>query len=403
MNFNVIEKVIEYIEVNNCVLENDRITNITGKSAGYIRNEFKKVTGISLDKYRIRRQLSIIIKNVKKSAGTISSHDLSPWGSRNSFNKAFKNEFNLSPSDFIKRFDEEQLQSKFDVNFAKNQYDNESRLIEGLTRKYGSESRALLFLLTLEPYELELISKLFVNSYDQLIYNLIRLKYANQIGERFFSGEIPKDFVMKNCIRIQNYYNKFQGFTIKKDKGTLQKDNILMQNILINDYFISNRSLLEKLISKVDFPNLLYNEVSPTDLRTIWYERCRGEGVILLPNELISSSLNTKEYHFLHELLIIEQGHKIPNTWEALVEIIKYDYDKFIDHQELLCVNCKYKKECDKDDDCRLFEEMSEEEQNEYISKPDWEQLSLKKLMEDIVMLLKKGYLYVENETINGK
>ena len=63
-----IKKIIEHIEENyHESLSVESIKNITGSSAGYFRNEFSKNVGISLDKYRIRRSLTLIINEIKEN------------------------------------------------------------------------------------------------------------------------------------------------------------------------------------------------------------------------------------------------------------------------------------------------------------------------------------------------
>jgi AraC-like DNA-binding protein len=401
MNFDIVERLIEFIENNNCVIDNECIKSVTGNSAGYVRNEFKKIVGMTLDKYRIRRRLSIIIEKVKESGKILSSYDLSPWGSRNSFNKAFKKEFNMAPSEFIRNYDEELLQPRYNITFAREGYDEESRLLTNLIRNYKGVRPALLFLISLPPYELNFISKVFINREEDLPYFLIKDKYAEHIGEKFFVGDVPKKYYMEHKRDLERYYNKYEGISLDKNEYTIQKEKISLQNILSNDYLISNRSLIEKLKSKVDFPNLLYCETSPVHFRTIWYERlcCEDltEDFVAIPNVLLhGSKFNLMEDCILRELIFSEQGHRGYNTWEEFVETIYYDFDKVIDNQAILCASCRFKNECSNDGECRLYDDMSEEEQLEFDNKPEWESLSLEKLMKEIANLIKRGFIYVK-------
>ena len=86
-----IKKIIEHIERNyHEPLSEELIENITGSSVGYFRNEFSNNVGISLDKYRIRRSLTLIIKEIKENKSKIVNSNVLPWQNNKSFHEAFK-------------------------------------------------------------------------------------------------------------------------------------------------------------------------------------------------------------------------------------------------------------------------------------------------------------------------
>lgn len=74
---------------------NDTIESLTGLSNAHVRSEFKKIVGMPLDKYRRRRQITLIINEIIDMGCSISKSNLLPWGSANSFRITFKKEFDI--------------------------------------------------------------------------------------------------------------------------------------------------------------------------------------------------------------------------------------------------------------------------------------------------------------------
>lgn len=189
MNFKIVEQIVNYIDNYNTIVDDECLINITSMSPGYVRNEFKKVVGISLNKYRIRRQLTKIIEQAKVSGCKISECDLEPWGTVNSFYKAFKKEYKVSPSEFLKQYDESKLQEKENISIKISQYGHEEKIIDSLFGKYGGNKDTLVFLLSLEPYQFSIIDKIATLSFDVCYERLINSKYGEHQGQIFFSGE----------------------------------------------------------------------------------------------------------------------------------------------------------------------------------------------------------------------
>lgn len=100
---NAINKYIDTVEENfHSIFSKDEIEELVGYNYGYFNRKFKSITGMTPDKYRVRRQLSLIALEIKNNTGIIKKSNLLPWADESSFLKAFKREFNMTPSVYIK-------------------------------------------------------------------------------------------------------------------------------------------------------------------------------------------------------------------------------------------------------------------------------------------------------------
>lgn len=100
---NAINKYIDTVEENfHSIFSKDEIEELVGYNYGYFNRKFKSITGMTPDKYRVRRQLSLIALEIKNNTGVIKKSNLLPWADESSFLKAFKREFNMTPSVYIK-------------------------------------------------------------------------------------------------------------------------------------------------------------------------------------------------------------------------------------------------------------------------------------------------------------
>ena len=111
----VAEKFINCIEENyhNDFTE-EKIINITGYSYQHFNRCFKEICNMTIQTYRRRRQLTLIALEIKNKSGSIKGSDLSPWADNSTFSKAFKREFNMTPSRYIKGGDFD-LQEKIKI------------------------------------------------------------------------------------------------------------------------------------------------------------------------------------------------------------------------------------------------------------------------------------------------
>ncbi|MFA9466431.1 MAG: hypothetical protein ACERKN_19385 [Velocimicrobium sp.] len=281
----------------------------------------------------------------------------------------------------------------------KEEYDNLEKQCEILIRNQGNKKKALIFMLSLQPYQFRFLDKIFVDSMKLCNDVLIASKYAEYEYERLFSYSVPIEFYNDHKKLLENYYNNFDSVNLGTEKIVVSKNDHQLERILSNDYIISNRNMIELLCEEINLEKLIITELSPMKLRTFWYNTVKSqrleEGCVALPNSLRLETMCKKDYWYLYWLLINEQESFKWNTWESLCERIQYDYDVPIDNQAMMCANCKYKdpsKECV---DCQQFIEMSDEEQKIEIHKPDYKALSIEKMIKDLAFMIKKGLLYI--------
>ena len=116
----VAEKFINCIEENyhNDFTE-EKIINITGYSYQHFNRCFKEICNMTIQTYRRRRQLTLIALEIKRNESTIKDSYLYPWADDSAFLKAFKREFDMTPSQYIKG-GEFELQEKIKIPSKKH-------------------------------------------------------------------------------------------------------------------------------------------------------------------------------------------------------------------------------------------------------------------------------------------
>lgn len=392
MNLGIVEKVVQYVEENyHNEVSNEIVEKITGKSSGYVRNEFKRIVKISIDEYRVKRELSLIIQEIKDLNLSIKNSNLLPWNTENSFSKSFKSNFNESPMKFIKHYDARKLYPKFDVEKFKNSYDNDTKIIDGLTRKLGNKTKALRYVLSLRPYAFNPMCKFFLLKETDIKDIIIKEKYSQEIKQRFFTGRVPREFY--------NYYSKLL------DKYYDMEKSIIFNQFNNEDIFFSKqyvavkKSIIYRLLKDTELDSIINYKTNPRNLVTLWYDEIKGETnekhMCLMPRELANSGIGMMEWAILNNLLIQEQGFREYRTIYEFRDEIEYDYCKPIDKYSEYCNKCDYKGECDEDSDC-LIDRLSEKEKAEFEAKPDYEVLTMERLCEEIKKLIIERLVYFD-------
>ncbi|RSK26537.1 AraC family transcriptional regulator [Bacillus sp. HMF5848] len=361
------------------VLTRDDVEYITKLSYGHVRNDFRQIVNMPLDKYRKRRQLSLIIEEIAQSGSSINRSNIAPWNSENSFRVAFKNEFNVTPKKVIDGKFQGELQSKFDVD----KYTKEYRVVQRLIKTHGSPNNALEFLLTLPPFVVSFFNRL-------VSYETPEKEYKAIIKNTY--GELSKEGYKEKMVILKNYYDINRAFCFKPGA------------IFSNVFIIAKRDLIKHILTKGD----IYLSYSPLDIRTVWnvvpdiksereknYYRKKEEVIISMPNELINKidSLTFMQQEILRNLIFQDCGALYYETFEDLIDQVKYNYNKPISSR---CNKCN----CDGvylEEDCPRIEDMDTEELNEYLSKPRFELLNYENLRKEIDTLLIKGLLYFVN------
>jgi len=115
MRYDILSKLIEYIEYSSESIDEDYLSELTDLSIGHVRRLFEAAVGQPMNKYRIRRRLSIMIENAIASNESLMKIDTYPYAEYKSFSRSFKNEFKISPSEYIKGH-KVKLQEKFEAN-----------------------------------------------------------------------------------------------------------------------------------------------------------------------------------------------------------------------------------------------------------------------------------------------
>lgn len=271
--------------------------------------------------------------------------------------------------------------------------------IEKMVNTYGSRKNALKYFLTLKPYKFEGFAILFVNSKLDLERIVIRDKYATLIGDRLFVGDVPKEFSKKHSKILNEYYDLNAFITISQNKS---QDNIIPRI----GYVITKRDILNELIKEINIMNILEKEIEASMLRTIWYEEIKmketREGVRYIPKDFHWAQLGQMKRDIILKLLNQEQNYIVYESIENLRKDIEFDYDKFIDNQNELCMKCKHKVECLDDGECEYLDALSKEEKDKWLALPDYEPLSIEKLLNEINMLFLDGLLYLDDNIMEN-
>lgn len=392
MNFEIVERVVQYIDENyHSDITNEIIEEITGFSAGYVRNEFKKIINIPIDEYRAKRQLALIIKEIQELNCDLKNSNLLPWSNENSFTKAFKEKYGITPKRFVKNYQDNVLQARIDVSEKELSYNNDVQTIESLERKLGSKKNALLYIFSLKPYALNGIDLMFALSGVNIKEILIKRKYEQSIGMKLFNGVVPKDSYSNQSKLLETFYD----LRILRTLIEQFDSNNDIDKVLSNKYIVVKNNLKKILLESIGLENIINDSTNPCDLLTLWYEDVKLEKVrddmIYMPNELIDANLSMMKSLILQELVIQEQGLKDYNSMEDLRSELEFDFNKPINEE---CNKCKYKNKCTDDSDCLHYESLNESEREEYFNKPGYEILTIESLCKEIKELIIDGLLY---------
>lgn len=409
--------VVDYIDENyHNIIEKDRIEELTNVSLGHFRNKFKEIVGMPLDKYRIRRELTLIIDEIERNAAKISKSNLLPWNDENGFYNAFKKEFNIAPKQYLIKDNRNiVLQEKFDIET----YNYDKKLINELKKEHGNYENALVYLLSLPVYKIDGVNMLFSYKNDEEFYKvLIRDYYTTINGEQYLFGEIPKQYYKNNIKQLQKYYDKESCIQF----DTFEDEILLSENMNESGFFQGNvrrafinpiyivvkRNLISQLFELVDI-NIFFKLFDCGNLKTIWHAMIEGQSNIIgnetaiMPNELIEQRcLTFAQWAIVHEIVFIESGLVVCNNINDLRERIQYDYNKPIE-KEGQCDNCKLKEydyeieDCKYayDDSCPRDAILTQEEKEIFERGPEWEILKIDTLKQELVNLMIMGLVYL--------
>ncbi|MDB1931714.1 AraC family transcriptional regulator [Clostridium tertium] len=402
-----IKKIIEHIERNyHEPLSEELIENITGSSAGYFRNEFSKNVGISLDKYRIRRSLTLIIKEIKENKAKIVNSNVLPWQNNKSFHEAFKKEFRITPREYLKGANIN-LQDKFNID----KLIEEDKLIKSLVRKCGTYEKALIYLLKLPVYRVRGLRYFYIEDEEQFYESLILNYCRNNMNDKDYDRDNIDKIYKVQKKNLQRYYNLDEVIEFRNDVHKIENEHIPgnpLSDFMKYSYFVVDRSLLSKLIKLINLEKL-FELINFEDIKTIWHDEIileRGstkEGIVMMPREFIEmmGTINWLEWEIVHELIIMENGYHKYKNFEEFKKKIKYNYSKQIENENL-CDSCKYKEidnitgKCkfSEDDSCEGYENLTEEEEERFF-KEEYEILTMEDLLNSILYLFNIGMLFL--------
>lgn len=412
-----IKIVIDYIDENyHDVWSTDKIKELINVSVGHFRNEFKEIVGISLDNYRIRRELTLIINEIQENNKTINNSNLLPWSDNNGFYSSFKKEFGIPPKQYLmKKNNYVRLQEKFNIE----SFNNDEKLIKALKKEYGSYEKSLVYLLSLPVYKRDGFSA-FVQYKDdnEFYWDLIRDYYCEMNGERLTLSKVPKEYYKKHIKNLRKYYDKdkciqFDTFENGIDSKEYSVEEHFFsgaaRKVFVNPmYIVVKRSLIRKLFKLVNIEKF-FASFNIIELKTIWHAMIIGERksidncVGIMPNELIEQTFLTfGQWTIVHEIVVMENGAVTYNNLDEFRENIKYDYDKPIE-TEWKCDRCNFKEyeigteECkyDCDDTCPRDEVLTEEEKEIFNKAMEWEKLDMDALKHQLVNFMIRGLVYL--------
>lgn len=402
-----IKKIIEHIEQHyHEPLSIELIENITGSSAGYFRNEFSKNVGISLDKYRIRRALTLIINEIKENNSKVVNSNVLPWQNNKSFHEAFKKEFKITPREYLKGANIK-LQDKFNID----KLIEEDKLIKSLVRKYGTYEKALIYLLKLPVYRVRGLRCFYVEDEEQLYEHLIWSYCRNNTNNKNYDRDNIDEIYKVHKRNIKKYYNLEEVIEFEKNTYGIEnghKSVNPLDELMKDSYFVVDRRLLSKLIKLISLKKL-FELINFEDIKTIWHDEIileRGstkDGIVMMPREFIEmmGTINWLEWEIVHELIIMENGYHKYKNFEEFKKKLKYNYSKRIENENL-CDSCRYKEidnitgKCkfSEDDSCEGYENLTEEEEERFF-KEEYEILTMEDLLNSILYLFNIGMLFL--------
>lgn len=407
-----IEIIIEEIEMYPCVaVGSNRIQELTGKTEDYMNDYFDKITGQAIDSYRIDRQLSIIIERMYEENLKLSEANLDPWANQQSFTKAFKTRFNVSPMKFIKSYDGEMLYKKINIKELYDKYEDEIAIKKSLIRRYkNNKIEAAKYILSLKPYHIKPLQSL-VKDEDGSIEFMIENKYAQiELGktDEFISyGTISSTYINEEKKLINKYYDLENPIKVDYIEIPSNEVYLMFGDRVLNkhtQYIGIRESLKEKILEGIDLKDIINKDTDPKSLTTLWEVR-RDSSMsehFLMPSDFINIRFKKIEKEILKCLIYQEQGIVKYFSLEELKDFIKYDYDNVIKPEKEIyipaCEDCEY-LECESFDfdDCEHVKKLSKEDMEICLAEHKYVVLTMEKLCEVIINLINKGYIYLKN------
>jgi AraC-like DNA-binding protein len=282
-----IHLVVDYIEEHyHDDITYRKIEELTAESFQTFKNEFQKWSGMRIEVYKLRRQLTLIKEEMMKLNLTLDDMDISPFENQLIYSFYFQCEFAISIEAAVKH-KHLSLQPKYGSSEWKK-YDS---VIFRILEKYRP-NEALRYLLSLPPCFLDASTHLDFYSSD-----------VTGLGYKRIYPQVP---LMKDLIgKLRDVYTS--------EKSMMIKDS---QNRKIR-YAIVNRNLIYKLIleheAKVEY--------SPLELTTLWADLTRENMPFNIELPAVSESI-------IKALLEQDFGKISFETIEELRTWIHVDFSK---------------------------------------------------------------------------
>ena len=228
-----VKRLVEFIEKEpHIMLNDDKISELTGEtSIGSFRNKFKRDIGIPIDKYRKRRQLSLIIEEIKNSSKNINSSNLEPWVDGDSFYRSFKAEFGIGPKKYLNGEDV-CLQEKLDIDLIFSKLE----IIKKLRREFGSHEESLLFLLMLPPVKINnIIAEGIKRTNKKDFAKKVAVYHHKGTHKKFLADLIEKYYDINTIFQIQSFSKSFfekQSYSCVKSPKFILVDRKLITRLI---------------------------------------------------------------------------------------------------------------------------------------------------------------------------
>lgn len=324
-----------------------------------------------------------------------------PWKNEDSFRIAFKDKYIVTPNNLIKNYNTDVLQQKNEIKEIKTSYENDTKIIEILIRKFGNKRNALIYVLSLKSYLICSDNYLICSDNCFFVSDIanknvvIRRKHALLIKKKILAGELTKCFPNKR--------NKFLEMllydtNIAQMLSTQVHDDYYSRKTPLNKkYIVVKDSIKNRLLESIELKDIINENINPSYIVTLWYDEFKSrdfkDGIVYVPTELIHSIPDLKN-QILFELLFQEQGYKHYNSIKELAEYLIYDIDKPIKS----CIKCIDSNKCENySHRCLCIKSLNKYDREDYLVNQYWDyySLSVKSLCDEIIKLILDGLLYL--------
>ena len=237
-----------------------------------------------------------------------------PWKNEDSFRIAFKDKYIVTPNNLIKNYNTDVLQQKNEIKEIKTSYENDTKIIEILIRKFGNKRNALIYVLSLKSYLICSDNYLICSDNCFFVSDIanknvvIRRKHALLIKKKILAGELTKCFPNKR--------NKFLEMllydtNIAQMLSTQVHDDYYSRKTPLNKkYIVVKDSIKNRLLESIELKDIINENINPSYIVTLWYDEFKSrdfkDGIVYVPTELIHSIPDLKN-QILFELFQ-EQG-----------------------------------------------------------------------------------------------